>query len=467
MDDETGARRRGGSGASGAWAAGMVAVGIVVMALGLMARDEAAMAVASVRARATAGDDSDVVVVALRTAPRQDAAPVPAPSFDMREPSVLTLAQGFDAALAAFAERQRHDRALNAGKWIRFTCPAADACGGWGDRVKGVMSAFALALLTNRSLSIELTRNYDLAEVYNASSSLVDWRPLPLSPPRPSPAASLSCFGKRCHDCFIPGAVDGFRGNGALAQADEVVVTLNYDCAGLLARNPHFSDASKRLGISHDAAWLSKAFEALFQPSHALWDAMRKPYASSTTARFPPPAAMHVRFFGGYTLDGTHVANGASPGDHATEKASVTEVGDLAKTYAACVRRVVDVERLGDPASQLSPVFVAGDNDEALARFRSRLGLEAMGLTVLSGAGTGPLTHVDKLRGGELRVHAEFELLRRARFLVAGDSGFSLFAHKVRFDADQLVWGVSYAANEPCSFPWTTRVIPGHRRRRR
>lgn len=42
-------------------------------------------------------------------------------------------------------------------KYIQFECIYHDKCGGWGDRLKGMLSTYALALLTNRTFLIKIT----------------------------------------------------------------------------------------------------------------------------------------------------------------------------------------------------------------------------------------------------------------------------------------------------------------------
>ena len=41
---------------------------------------------------------------------------------------------------------------------IGYRCTTSWRCGGWGDRLKGIMSTYALSLVLNRSFSIEITQ---------------------------------------------------------------------------------------------------------------------------------------------------------------------------------------------------------------------------------------------------------------------------------------------------------------------
>ncbi|XP_053391828.1 uncharacterized protein LOC128554587 [Mercenaria mercenaria] len=59
-------------------------------------------------------------------------------------------------------------------RYLVYTCDHSKLCGGWGDRQKGIVSSFLLALLTNRTFIINMTdpcqlENFLLANVYNWS----------------------------------------------------------------------------------------------------------------------------------------------------------------------------------------------------------------------------------------------------------------------------------------------------------
>lgn len=59
-------------------------------------------------------------------------------------------------------------------KSLIFTCPTGDKCGGWGDRLVGMSSAFTFALITNRLFLIDMSG----LDLY-FSSPFIDWRYVP------------------------------------------------------------------------------------------------------------------------------------------------------------------------------------------------------------------------------------------------------------------------------------------------
>ncbi|XP_045163677.2 uncharacterized protein LOC123527998 [Mercenaria mercenaria] len=59
-------------------------------------------------------------------------------------------------------------------RYLVYTCDRSSLCGGWGDRQKGIVSSFLLALLTNRTFIMNVTHpckleNFLLSSVYNWS----------------------------------------------------------------------------------------------------------------------------------------------------------------------------------------------------------------------------------------------------------------------------------------------------------
>lgn len=43
-------------------------------------------------------------------------------------------------------------------KYVIYECTNENLCGGWGDRLKGIMSSYAWSLITNRKFLIKHTR---------------------------------------------------------------------------------------------------------------------------------------------------------------------------------------------------------------------------------------------------------------------------------------------------------------------
>lgn len=58
-------------------------------------------------------------------------------------------------------------------RYIQFECTDQEACGGWGDRLKGLLSTYAYSLLTNRKFLIKMTKNCELSDLMEPNE--IDW----------------------------------------------------------------------------------------------------------------------------------------------------------------------------------------------------------------------------------------------------------------------------------------------------
>ncbi|CAF0995158.1 unnamed protein product, partial [Brachionus calyciflorus] len=64
-------------------------------------------------------------------------------------------------------------------KFIQYECGQTDLCGGWADRLKGVMSTYAISLLTDRQFKIKMTKNCDLKKILEPNEINWDYEQVP------------------------------------------------------------------------------------------------------------------------------------------------------------------------------------------------------------------------------------------------------------------------------------------------
>ncbi|CAF0752750.1 unnamed protein product [Brachionus calyciflorus] len=63
--------------------------------------------------------------------------------------------------------------------YIQYECSTDDLCGGWADRIKGVMSSYAISLLTDRRFLIKMTKNCDLKNILEPNEINWDYEQVP------------------------------------------------------------------------------------------------------------------------------------------------------------------------------------------------------------------------------------------------------------------------------------------------
>lgn len=59
-------------------------------------------------------------------------------------------------------------------KYVIYECTNDEICGGWADRLKGIMSAYAWSLITNREFLINIQKPCDLTELLQPNQ--IDWK---------------------------------------------------------------------------------------------------------------------------------------------------------------------------------------------------------------------------------------------------------------------------------------------------
>ena len=57
---------------------------------------------------------------------------------------------------------------LKKERYISYFCDEADECGGWGDRLKGILSVYIWSLATDRKFFKNITKsNCEMTDIFN------------------------------------------------------------------------------------------------------------------------------------------------------------------------------------------------------------------------------------------------------------------------------------------------------------
>lgn len=277
------------------------------------------------------------------------------------------------------------------------------SAGGWGDRLKGILTADALARATERTLIIDSTHGWKLHDFYEGNWHPIFWR-------KSKSVLHIDCLQKPCEECFVPFVTSRWAD---IQSHDDLVYRGNYDCVDRL-----------RLLVDKPLPSASEAFQELFD-----------------RPKFQVPAAStvwHVRFGGTFTVNGRRHVNRGQPEDNVVERGRV-DPGKAAEAYWACQRRMLRAYNLPDRRP-----FVALDVDNAAVR-------KAFGDVEF---GNGTMGHAEKHPPAARRTHVEFEMMRRANVLLLDDSGMSFMAYKTRKSQHQIAY-----VGATCTRPFENTVI--------
>lgn len=356
----------------------------------------------------------------------EEAFVTPPPVAPLVAPPLVTK---FDLALSRYAGLHRENKtyvsAIVCGDWH---------CPGWGDQLKGILSAFTLALLLDRAFIIRARSSYDLSDIY--FSDKVDWRP-EAAVALDSEVTHVDCWMTHC-SCVL-----GYR--GALGES-VIGYRSGTDCSGAITRMPEFAEEVKALGILEDTMWRTKVFDLLFQMRPLLSDALR----SVLKQEHYPYLAMHMRTGGKYLKNGVMVDNPNQPKDNVQE--SGKDIKRLVATYASCLVRTAS--NLGISLREQT-AYLAADNEDAITEGNLTLG--PLVSRLVTGEAAGGLGHISKGKEAAVRTFVEFEVLRHSSVLLAGESGFSLMAYKVRALPTQVIVNAWSA----CEWPWQAYHVFG------
>ncbi|RNA02078.1 hypothetical protein BpHYR1_038632 [Brachionus plicatilis] len=68
----------------------------------------------------------------------------------------------------------------NQTKFIQYECTKpSEICGGWGDRLKGILSTYAISMILDRKFTIKMTRNCDLKKIMEPNEINWDYEQVP------------------------------------------------------------------------------------------------------------------------------------------------------------------------------------------------------------------------------------------------------------------------------------------------
>lgn len=179
---------------------------------------------------------------------------------------------------------------------VVWACQPAMPCGGHGDRLKGIVATFVLAILTDRFFFIDAPDPWDL-RLFMAPNAL-DWRV--------TPTISGLVHGRHVlwdHDYFM----DFYLDHLLASNAPWVVYTNKISFIGPLMKHPRLFSRAMELELLEQPYLTAKVWKLLFRPTPALdrhWQRLKQQLGGPGS----PFIALHYR--SGDLAAGFGVVNG-------------------------------------------------------------------------------------------------------------------------------------------------------------
>ena len=305
--------------------------------------------------------------------------------------------------------RRQDDNAT--GKTLTYSCKSL--CGGFGDRMRGIMAGYILALITDRHFMIDMPFPIDLAEFLRPN--LYNWTFV-----KPKVDASRSSIVM-----YSIGTAEGFLSNmqsrpfqQEWAKYDDIALVTNIDLVADILRNPFVQTTPiVEMFVKHMPreqlnmhSLFPLVFDILFSPTPRIVDALQpilEPIQSGCTL-----VCLHVRIGG----------NPSNPLD-----AEFKDIGSAVEDTLSFLNQTKWMD------NRTSRLFVTSDSALAMKKFADRYPNRTL---IVSG----PILHIDRPAGGVnltegfIKVIADFYALGECHTSILTPSGYSGLANRRRRD---------------------------------
>ncbi|XP_033761877.1 uncharacterized protein LOC117343565 [Pecten maximus] len=313
-------------------------------------------------------------------------------------------------------------------RYIVYDCSKAKegVCGGWSDRMSGILSTLVISLLTKRRFLIKHDKPC-LIEDYLIPADRFDWRfnkSILLN--KTSSYQDLSARKSTNLRKYLSGSLD----INTYFEHDVNFVRMNWDFT---------EEFRKRRNIEDEIPWVTKLkyadmykqlFNFLFTPSPLFAKALNEVKSQRTR---PKIACAHLRVGGNPTM----------PGDDRRKRLRVDLVW---KHFKKLNKRIYDI-------------FIATDAEHVKRMAKKRYPANIIDTP-------GKITHIDQPNRndpgvGFLKQLLDFYTLMNCDVLITSESGFSIFAAYLR-DTDSDLYCLRSEGIIPCTRYTINDIFPGH-----
>lgn len=310
------------------------------------------------------------------------------------------------------------------GSYIVYDCSInrRGQCGGWADRLSGILTTFVIALLTNKTFLINHDNPCVLEDFLVPGEH--DWRY----------NATLLSGRTNTYKHLVDGSSNHLR--TYFSGKEDINTCFSTDVSFLRMNWDYTTEFRKRPNISSEVPWITKLnyadiyrelFNFLFKPS-VLLDRELK----NLNRTKPKMACSHVRV-----------------GDNLKRPSGRAKIQQqlevLWKFMDAIDKTVYDI-------------FVASDDETVANKAKERYKENFIDIK-------GPITHIDQTThrayDGFLKQLLDFYTLTRCDILIIGCTGFGIMAGYVR-NSEADLYCYKDGNNTPCARSTLEDVFPGH-----
>lgn len=148
--------------------------------------------------------------------------------------------------IANFFINNEKNQIIASKKFIQFECLEKDLCGGWADRLKGILSTYAFSLILNRTFLIRINKGCDIVKVLLPNK--INWNKLNQLPNGTISTVLLNYKWKYS-------AVIKYRNEKDILKkySNTVLIRIKsgFMFSDFLSQNPHYKQYINGLGYHH------------------------------------------------------------------------------------------------------------------------------------------------------------------------------------------------------------------------
>lgn len=298
----------------------------------------------------------------------------------------------------------------NPRKTMIYSCQSF--CGGWGDRLRGILSAYVLALLSDRHFMIDMNYPCPISNVLEPN--FVNWTYISFGS---SNRTRLTINTMRSYETAyrdqIARTISSENFTQVWSSYDDIYLSTNSDYMRPALNNVYMTNKTRELFGSLSISQITMQnmfplfYELLFKPANAVQKRVDLVLSSSLHRQL---ICFHIRIG----------KNPTNPYDHAfTKRVNTTEA-------------MIDFTDKNFIPKNASLVFVTSDSGQAISDVLRHYSNSSM--TVV-----GPILHIDRFDRrsstvceGFLKVLADFYVLGECQISLVSKSGFSNWATRRR-----------------------------------
>ncbi|CAF2041852.1 unnamed protein product [Rotaria magnacalcarata] len=296
-------------------------------------------------------------------------------------------------------------------KTIIYSCQSF--CGGWGDRLRGIMSAYVLALLANRRFMIDM--NYPCEILKVVQPNYINWTYIKYGKSKNRSQLNINTMAswQTAYRSQISDIIKSKNFVEVWSEYDDISISTNGDYMTPALRNNYMKNKTRQLlgqmPLSHATmqTLFDLLFELLFKPSVPVRNRVDSILANVYHRHL---VCLHIRVG----------KNPTNPFDHAfTARVNATQAMiDFTDNYIL--------------NKSLPVIFVTSDSGQAVSDVLQHYPNSSMTIV-------GPILHIDRfdrrsptLCDGFIKAIADFYLLGECQTSILSNSGFSSWANRRR-----------------------------------